>query len=261
MRRLFLFLGIVWVSLCHSQPRKKAQNVKTNVIFILADDLGYGDLGWGPFSSTIMANVKTPALRKMADNGLTLTNFHSAAPICSPARASIMVGLFPWRMGVDFIYAGDLKKDGSEELDHEQLPMIPNIATSFHDAGYYTAHIGKWHLGGQSHIDIPTRLASNFANCTVPGINQYGFDEYVGMSEGTNSDRYKTHQKANTYATGANYLVRNDVPLPKKDIPGILTDRQADEAIRVIRQQTEANTPFFMNVWFDAPHRYDKTYE
>ncbi len=58
-----------------------------------------------------------------------------------------MVGLFPWRLGVDFIYAGDLKKDGSEELDHEQLPLVPNIAMSFRDAGYYTAHIGKWHLG------------------------------------------------------------------------------------------------------------------
>lgn len=48
---------------------------------------------------------------------------------------------------VDFIYAGDLKNDGSAEMDHEQLPLIPNIAMSFRDAGYYTAHIGKWHLG------------------------------------------------------------------------------------------------------------------
>lgn len=90
-------------------------------------------------------------------------------------------------------YAGDLKKDGSEEMDHEQLPLIPNIAMSFHDAGYYTAHIGKWHLGGQTHLDIPARNSSN-PNCRVPGILQYGFDEYVGMSEGTGSMRYHTHQ-------------------------------------------------------------------
>ena len=47
----------------------------------------------------------------------------------------------------DFIYAGDLKLDGSREMDHEQLPLIPNMAMSFRDAGYHTAHIGKWHLG------------------------------------------------------------------------------------------------------------------
>jgi hypothetical protein len=74
-----------------------------------------------------------------------------------------MVGLFPWRLGVDFIYAGDLKHDGTEEMDHEQLPLIPNVAASFHDS----AHIGKWHLGGQSHVEIPARRASNFTNCTM----------------------------------------------------------------------------------------------
>lgn len=118
-----------------------------NVIIILADDLGYGDLGWSPFNSDLTKNIQAPNLKAMAKNGMIMTNFHTASPLCSPSRASIMVGLFPWRFGVDFIYAGDLKKDSSEEMDHEQLPLVPNIAMSFRDAGYYTAHIGKWHLG------------------------------------------------------------------------------------------------------------------
>jgi arylsulfatase A len=121
---------------------------KPNVIIILCDDLGYGDLSFEPFNDSFLGNIiKTPELSKMASKGMILSNFHTASPLCSPSRASIMVGLFPWRMGVDFIYAGDLKLDGSEEIDHEQLPMIPNIAMSFRDANYYTAHIGKWHLG------------------------------------------------------------------------------------------------------------------
>ena len=111
-----------------------------NVVLILADDLGYGDLGFHPFESDMMQNIKTPHLKNLAANGLTLTNFHTAAPICSPSRASIMTGLFPWRLGIDFIYAGDLKNDGSEEMDHEQLPLIPNIAMSFQDAGNATLH-------------------------------------------------------------------------------------------------------------------------
>jgi hypothetical protein len=63
----------------------------TNVILILADDLGYGDLGFGPFNSALMKNVRTPELEKLARRGMTLTNFHAASPICSPSRASIMV--------------------------------------------------------------------------------------------------------------------------------------------------------------------------
>jgi len=170
-----------------------------NVIIILADDLGYGDLGFEPFNSPEMQFLQTPSLKKMAENGLSMSNFHVAAPVCSPSRASILVGLFPWRMGVDFIYAGDLKNDGSIELDNEQLPLLPNIAMSLRAAGYYCAHMGKWHLGGQSQYDIPNR---NNGNCSAPGINQYGFDEYVGMDEGTGSSRYWTHQRAETYHTG-----------------------------------------------------------
>jgi uncharacterized sulfatase len=225
------------------------------VVIILADDLGYGDLGFFPFNSDVMKGMSTPNLDKMSKNGKIFTNFHVASPVCSPSRASIMVGLFPWRMGIDFIYAGDKKNDGSEELDHEQLPLIPNIAMSFRDAGYYTAHIGKWHLGGQTISDIANRLKNN---CSTPGINQYGYDEYVGMSEGTNSMRYLTHQNRETYSKGSKYLIRNDVALPQRNKNEILTDRQAEEAIRVIKEQTKLNQPFFINLWFDAPHRLIK---
>lgn len=245
-----MILFYLFIVLCHCNASTKK---RPNVIIILADDLGYGDLGWQPFIGDEMKHVKTPNLEKMSKNGITLTNFHTASPVCSPSRASIMVGLFPWRLGVDFIYAGDLKLDGSEELDHEQLPLIPNMVMSFHESGYYTAHIGKWHLGGQSHIDIPNRLLKN-NTCATPGILQYGYDEYVGMSEGTGSMRYQTHQNQNTYATGSKYLFRNDIPIPPKPYDEILTNRQTDEAIRVIKEQTEKQSPFFLNLWFDAPH-------
>eukprot|EP01041_Mallomonas_annulata_P009840 gene9840-20464_t len=198
---------------------------KPNVIIILADDLGYGDLGWRPFFSEDLKHIETPELKKMASRGLIMTNFHAAAPICSPSRASIMVGLFPWRFGVDFIYAGDLKHDHTIELASEQLPLIPNIAMSFHHAGYYTAHIGKWHLGGQSHIDIPNRY--NKRNCTelevavIPHIKN---------------------------------LILIIKPLPPPNKPEILTDRQTDEAMRVIREQVSNKKPFFLNLWYDAPH-------
>ena len=173
--------NVIWFVI-YNQVFSSMPDIKINVILILADDLGYGDLGWKPFNSDLMKYVETPELKKMASRGLTMTNFHVAAPICSPSRAAILTGIFPWRFGVDFIYAGDLKDDKTIEINNEQLPLIPNIAMSFTKNGYYTAHIGKWHLGGQSHIDIPNRYYHK--NCTHPGINQYGFHEYVGMSEG-----------------------------------------------------------------------------
>ena len=241
--------------------RGAAARDRPNVILILADDLGFGDLGWGPFLGQGDSRfISTPHLQRMAAAGVAMTNFHSASPVCSPARASIMLGLFPWRVGVDFIYAGDLKKDGSYELDHEQLPLIPNVASTLRDAGYYTAHIGKWHLGGTAPSDLLGRRASN---CTVPGILQYGFDEYVGMTEGCpDGSRCKTHQQFNTYATGAKYLVKNDftavtdywVDDKTRDKVKVLTDKQTDEAMRVVREQAGLGRRFFLNLWFDAPH-------
>ncbi len=238
--------------LAASHPSLRPSLSHPNVIFILADDLGYGDLGFSPFNSDMMKALQTPNLQRMAKQGKIFTNFHAASPICSPSRVAIMTGLFPWRVGVDFIYSQDPKKDGSEELDHEQLPLIPNIAMTMQSHGYYTAHIGKWHLGGISQFDIPNRQNGN---CTVPGINQYGFDEYVAMTEHMHSSRYWTQQRQETYAKGANHLYRNDVKMPVVDNPPILTDKQTSEAIRVIREQTALHRPFFLNLWYDAPHR------
>lgn len=99
--RSVLLLILIQIAKGAKQGRKRP-----NVIVILADDLGYGDLGWGPFVGEEMHAVRTPHLQAMASQGMTMTNFHTASPVCSPSRASIMVGLFPWRMGVDFIYAG-----------------------------------------------------------------------------------------------------------------------------------------------------------
>ena len=249
--------------------QKKGQG-PPNVIVILADDLGYGDTSVPPFTTPLFANLSvTPELLRMAHAGRIMTNFHVASPICSPARASIMTGLFPWRLGVDFIYAQDLKNDGSEELNHEQLPLIPNMAMSFRDNGYHTAHVGKWHLGGMRNAEIASRYqeyqqqqhalqngtSSSSNACSAPGLLQYGYDEYVCMSEGNDdSDRFSTQQVGMTYKLGARYLVRNDVKLPVPTEDRWLTDAQTDEAMRVVREQTREKKPFFLNLWYDAPH-------
>ncbi len=243
----YLILITLRFSACKLLPKSP------NIIFILADDLGYGDLGWEPFYDDMsqMKNVKTPNLKKLAKNGLIMTNFHTAAPVCSPSRVSIMTGLFPWRLGVDFIYSQDLKLDGSEELNHEQLPLLPNIANTLRDYGYYTAHVGKWHLGGITPNNMKNRLTGN---CTVPGLHQYGYDEFVVMSEGHNEGaRFFTQLKTETYHQGSKFLYKNDQFMDNKD-DEILTDRQTLEAMRIIKEQHNKKSTFFINLWYDAPH-------
>jgi arylsulfatase A len=267
--------------LVNNRPVDQSLTRPPNIILILADDLGYGDTSVYPFTTSLLGNMSiTPELQKMANSGLKMTNFHVAAPICSPARASIMTGLFPWRLGVDFIYAQDKKNDGSEELNHEQLPLIPNIPMTFKDGGYYTAHVGKWHLGGLEKAEIESRatqlpnlnrINSNSSNdnnykspvklsCSTPGLNQYGYDEYVAMSEGNGnignkkSDRYTTQQNDETYKKGSHYLYRNDIKLPKPKVDKWLTDVQTDEAMNIIKTQNIIGKPFFINLWYDAPH-------
>ncbi len=225
---------------------------RPNVIFILADDLGYGDLGWKPFTGKEMEKISTPNLQRLAGEGKIFTNFHVASPTCSPSRASFMTGLFPWRLGLDFIY-GDANSHNNEQLTRDQLPLISNLASSLQASGYYTAHVGKWHLGGQNLDQIEARRAGN---CSSPGIDQYGFNDSVVMSEGVNSNRFRTQIARNTYSLGANYLLHNDQPLPKPTTPIVLTDAQTNEAIGLIRQHVRRSphSPFFLNLWYDAPH-------
>lgn len=107
-------------------------------------------------------------------------------------------------------------------------------------------------IGGITQTNMEQRLRGN---CSVPGVNQYGYDENVVMTEGFDSMRYWTQQRKETYAKGADYLFRNDQPLQKQSPTPILTDRQTDEAIRVIKEQSNLKIPFFINLWYDAPHR------
>jgi arylsulfatase A len=151
---LFLFAG--------SPPAATA--AKPNLVLLLADDLGYGDLGcFGHMA------IQSPHLDKLARGGLKLTACYAAAPVCSPSRASIITGQTPYRQGiVDWIPANSgvfLKKDA------------PSIARLLRAAGYRTAHVGKWHLNSRMDGTEPT-----------PG--DHGFEHWFS----TQNNAAPTHQ-------------------------------------------------------------------
>ncbi|MFW6060270.1 MAG: sulfatase [Phycisphaeraceae bacterium] len=129
-----------------------------NFIFIMADNLGYGD--WGCYGSTVHA---TPHTDRMAQEGMRLTHFYSCSPVCTPARAGAMTGCYPRRVGM---HVGGFGSCVLMPRDNKGLnPGETTIARLLQDQGYATACVGKWHLGDQLPF-LPTR---------------HGFDHFFGI--------------------------------------------------------------------------------
>ncbi len=125
---------------------------KPNIVVIMADDLGYGDLG--SFGAT---DIRTPNIDGLANQGIKLTSFYSASPVCSPTRFGLLTGRLPRRAGIDHVFF----PESYTGIPHEET----TIAEALKGVGYATGIVGKWHLGHQKEF-LPL---------------QHGFDEYYGM--------------------------------------------------------------------------------
>ncbi|MDR1382701.1 MAG: arylsulfatase [Planctomycetaceae bacterium] len=191
----------------------KTKNEKPNIVIFLADDLGWADVGWHG------TEIKTPNLDKLADSGLKLEQFY-VQPVCTPTRASLTTGRHTLRYGLQSVIRG---------WDNVGLPVEERtLAQALHDAGYYTAIIGKWHLGEFEEKYLPL---------------QRGFDYHYGLYRGA------IHYYEHTHFGGLDWhrngkTVRED---------GYSTDLIADDAVRVV-QNHETSKPLFLYVPFNAVH-------
>lgn len=147
-----VFLGISTIALLPF-PSKATVSEKPNIVFILADDLGYADLSC--YGAT---QIKTPNLDKMAKEGVRFTNFYAPAGVCTPSRASLMTGCYPKRVG---LHVAVLPPNTHSGLNPNEI----TIAELLKKEGYTTGCIGKWHLGLLPEV--------------MP--NAQGFDYYYGM--------------------------------------------------------------------------------
>lgn len=134
-----------------------AAQQKPNVIFILADDLGYGDV-----SSYGATKIKTPNLDKLASQGIRFTNAHTTSATCTPSRYAILTGQYPWRISGTGVLPGD-----AALIVPTDKPTLPKV---FKSAGYKTGIVGKWHLG------IGNAIEKNWNGELKPGPNETGFD-------------------------------------------------------------------------------------
>ena len=189
---------------------------KPNIVIILADDLGYGDLGcYG------QPRFKTPNLDRMAGQGVRLTQFNTPMPFCAPTRAALMTGRYPFRCGLNTNPA----PDGGPAADAVVLPAGEiTLAQILGRAGYATAMVGKWHLGHWSRNELPTRR---------------GFDEYLGIP-------YSNDMRPVRLLDGTKEL---EYPV----VQATLTRRYTERAIRFIERNRER--PFFLYFAHAMPHK------
>jgi len=203
---------------------------RPNIIYIMADDLGYADL-----SCYGRKDYQTPNLDKLCSQGVKFMNAYASAPVCTPTRAAFFTGRYPARLEVGLHEPLDWNKDDSAVGLPPNHPSLPSLLKN---AGYETYLVGKWHLG------FDTKFA--------PRKN--GFDEFFGFHGGAVD--YISH----TAATGDNDLYENETPVI---INGYMTDLLTDKAVDIIKRVH--HKPFFLCVTFSAPHwpwqvRGDKAY-
>jgi arylsulfatase A-like enzyme len=193
---------------------RKAPASRPNIIFILADDLGFKDVGYHG------GDIKTPNIDKLASEGTRLDQFY-VQPVCSPTRSSLMTGRYPIRYGLQ---VGVIRPWAEHGLPLEER----TLAQALKEAGYTTAICGKWHLGHLSSQYLPTSR---------------GFDHQYGHYNGALD--YFTHVR-----DGGLDWHRNDQPLREE---GYTTNLIADESVHLIEQH-DTSRPLFLYVPFNAVH-------
>lgn len=211
--------GLLYNGLTRSSfASEKDKSSKPNMLVILVDDLGYGDL-----SSYGAEDMETPHIDSLAASGMRFTHAYANCPVCSPTRAALLSGRYQEMVGVP----GVIRTHPNNSWGHltPDSILLPSLLQK---AGYQTAIIGKWHLGLESP-NIP---------------NERGFDFFHGFL-GDMMDDYYNHRRH-----GINYMRRNKKEIDPK---GHATDLFTEWACDYLKEQT-SDQPFFLYLAYNAPH-------
>lgn len=207
----FLVVALFFVASSYAQ--------QPNIVLILADDLGYGDL-----SSYGAHDMATPHIDALAATGMRFEEFYANSPVCSPTRASLLTGRYPQMAGVP----GVIRTHARDSWGYLH-PDVITLPTMLRQAGYHTALVGKWHLG----LDAASHP------------NARGFDLFQGYL-GDMMDDYYTHRRH-----GINYMRRNAEAIHPE---GHATDLFTDWAVDYIEERAASSAPFFLFLSYNAPH-------
>ena len=190
---------------------------KPNVVLIVTDDMGYGDIG-----SYGARDIRTPNLDRLAREGVRLTDAYANGSVCTPTRAALMTGRYQQRVGLEEVLTtATANRDRGLPATGSTLPAL------LKRGGYATALYGKWHLGYKPEF----------------GPNAHGFDEFFGFLSGAVD--YYTHQRLD----GEHDLFENTTPA---QTPDYLTDAITRRGVHFIERN--AGRPFFLELSYNAPH-------
>jgi arylsulfatase A len=213
------FMGAIGAgALAISASAQNANTRKPNFVIIFADDLGYGDLGCYGHPT-----IRTPNLDAMADDGVRMTSFYAAAPVCSPSRAALLTGRHAVRCGMP----GNTGPDSDNYLPESELTM----GDIFGAQGYRTACVGKWHLGHQRPELLPTGR---------------GFDSWYGLPY--SNDMIKPWVQTDKPL----HLYRDTTPIEEPVDQNTLTERYTDEAVKFIKDAGDES--FLLYFAHSMPH-------
>lgn len=216
---IYLRLLISATLAVHSLARADVEARQPNILIILTDDQGFGDLGaYGA------PDLRTPHLDKLVNDGMRFEFFRANCCVCSPTRASLLTGLYPDRAGVPGVIR--------TRTDQSWGFLVPGLATlpdQLGEVGYHSALIGKWHLG----LESPN----------TP--NERGFDFFHGFL-GDMMDDYYSHRRH-----GIDYMFRDSERITPQ---GHATDLFSDWAAVYLRERAAESPPFFLLLAYNAPH-------
>jgi arylsulfatase A-like enzyme len=204
-------------SVARGQSVQRSSESRPNIVFILADDMGWGDL-----SCYGRPDYRTPNLDLLALQGTKFTDAYSASAVCTPTRCGYITGRYPgrYKIGLEEPLIGN-------NLDVGLEPGQPTIASLLKQSGYDTALFGKWHLGFRPEW----------------GPNAHGFDEFFGILAGAGD--YFLHQNG----LGQPDLYENTNPVVRN---GYLTDLLTERAVNYVTKRR--TSPFFLSLHYTAPH-------
>ena len=226
-----LFGFTVVLSVCLAERAMSAENRPLpNIVLVLADDLGWSDLAC--YGSDLH---ETPNLDRLSGEGVRFTSAYAASPVCTPTRASLLTGRFPARLHMT-IWRESAAERGQRRLlqptARADLPLEEvTLAEILHDAGYYTAHVGKWHLGSAEFYP-----------------QAHGFDVNIGGTLWGAPESFFYPYRGNRYFRDWRYVP----DLEPGKAGDYLTDRLTDKALDII--DWAADRPFFLNLWHHAVH-------
>ena len=210
---------------------------KPNVIFVLIDDMGFSDL------SCYGGKSPTPAIDRLAKEGIAFDRYYVNSPICSPSRTAFLTGQYPQRWHITSFLenrAANTKRGMAQWLD----PKAPVLARQLKAAGYATGHFGKWHMGGQRDVG------------EAPLITEYGFDRSLTNFEGLGPrvlprlDAFDG-KPAKEYDLGSAKLGRGPIRWEDRSV---VTSVYVKEALDFVGKAQADGKPFYLHLWPDDVH-------